>query len=138
MIKRYITIGAVVLLLMGVVLFSLTPTSIKVGDAIIISLCAGSGGTVIDISPDIHEANTQITIQATANPGYCFDRWTTSTGGNLADKFSTHTTFTVPKQSATITAHFKPIEDGSPAYYLTVTVGEGGTIPAGLGNRING
>jgi len=78
-------------------------------------------------SDNKYARGTIITITATANPGYEFDNWTTSSSGvSGISKNDAITTFYMPCNDVTITAHF--IEECT-KYSLTIDV-----IPIGAGS----
>jgi len=65
-----------------------------------------AGGNVIDAAAEgAYAAGTVINITALAAPGYRFDNWT-ATAGEFGNATAAQTTFTMPAQAATVTAHF--------------------------------
>ena len=52
------------------------------------------------------EANSDVTLTATANEGYRFTGWTSSGGGTFGNASSAETTFTMPAGNVTVTAQF--------------------------------
>ncbi|MFP4467905.1 MAG: InlB B-repeat-containing protein, partial [Bacteroidales bacterium] len=63
-----------------------------------------------DADPGGYNANTPIFIEATVNPGYTFDKWTSSHGGVFDEAGQLSTTFTMPGSNVTLTATYTPIE----------------------------
>ena len=53
------------------------------------------------------EANSDVTLTATANEGYRFTGWTSSDGGTFTDASSESTTFTMPANDVIVTAGFE-------------------------------
>ena len=49
---------------------------------------------------------TVLTLTATPESGFTFDHWSSDNGGMFADATSANTTFTMPADAVTITAHF--------------------------------
>ena len=58
------------------------------------------------------EANSDVTLTATANEGYRFTGWTSSDGGTFTDASSESTTFTMPAGNVTVTAQFAKVVTG--------------------------
>ena len=76
-------------------------------------------GTATDLtggSP--YAAGTAVNITATALGSYQFVKWTSSAGGTFADIYDETTTFTMPAQNVTVTAHFVEPLDHFLAYDL--------------------
>ena len=70
----------------------------------------GEGGTATDLTgASPYPAGTGVSIQAVANPLYRFVSWTAPAGG-FADTNAAETTFTMPAQDVTVTAHFETTE----------------------------
>jgi hypothetical protein len=65
----------------------------------------GSGTAIAAASAGGYEAGAVVDIEAIANPGYQFVIWST-TGGTFDDSNAATTTFTMPAQNVTATAHF--------------------------------
>jgi uncharacterized repeat protein (TIGR02543 family) len=63
----------------------------------------GTASDETDGSP--YPAGTDVDIKAVATPPYQFVKWTAS-AGTLADENEAETTFTMPAQNVTVTAHF--------------------------------
>lgn len=72
------------------------------------------------------EADTEITITATANEGYEFAKWVIT--GADPDEATDETTFTMPKGNVTIVAEFTEIVVPPTEYDITVTPAENGEI----------
>ena len=77
-----------------------------------LTITAGAGGTIpaglenrIDGE---YEPGEQIRLIARANPGYVFDKWTSSNGGDFIDANSVDTEFIMPEADTVITASFLP------------------------------
>ncbi len=64
------------------------------------------GGQVVN-DDAFYCKDVQLGIQAVANPGYEFDRWDTSSGGQLDDPCAESTVFVVPDNDVVITAIFR-------------------------------
>ena len=69
------------------------------------TVTAGAGGTVSPTSGTVAQGSG-VTIEATPNDGYAFDKWT-ATNGTLANANSVSTTFTPTANNANATASFK-------------------------------
>ena len=69
-----------------------------------ITVNAGTGGTA-SANKATAGYNDSVTLTATPNTGYSFDKWTT-TGGTLASATSASTTLTMPNANVTVTASF--------------------------------
>jgi uncharacterized repeat protein (TIGR02543 family) len=70
------------------------------------AIAAGTGGSITTGTTGSYAAGTVISLKATANSNYTFDKWTSSNGGKFANARSAATTFTMPANSVTVTAHF--------------------------------
>jgi hypothetical protein len=70
-----------------------------------------AGGTATDLTGGPHEAGTAVIISAQANSGYEFVNWT-APAGTFANANAAQTTFTMPAQGVTVTAHFKATGGG--------------------------
>jgi uncharacterized repeat protein (TIGR02543 family) len=79
-----------------------------------------AGGTTTPTGTTSYAANTAVNITAVANPGYRFVSWTAPAGG-FANATAAVTTFTMPAQNVTVTAHFVAV------YALTMAVAPGGS-----------
>jgi uncharacterized repeat protein (TIGR02543 family) len=89
---------------------------------------AGSGSTSPVVGPHTYSAGTPVPISATPAGGYQFVNWT-APAGSFANANSATTTFAMPAQNVTVTAHFAVIPPGQ--YTLTMAVaGSGSTSPA--------
>lgn len=75
----------------------------------LLTITAGTGGTITDDRSGNYTAGDTITLSAKANTGYRFTNWTTSNGGTFGDSNSTSTTFTMPANNVTVTANFESI-----------------------------
>jgi len=74
-----------------------------------------TGGDVIDVAAKgAYAAGAQVRIKAVANPGYGFVDWTADPTVTFDDETAEETTFTMPAQAVTVTAHF------GVAYVLTL------------------
>ena len=69
---------------------------------------ADTGGQMIQGTDGNYVADTKIPLKAKADTGYVFAGWTSSNGGSFVDEDSAETTFIMPGNPTTITAHFKP------------------------------
>ena len=70
------------------------------------AVAPAAGGTAIAAaSAGGYEAGAVVDIEAIANPGYQFVKWT-ATAGTLGDENAAATTFTMPAQNVTVTANF--------------------------------
>lgn len=58
------------------------------------------------------EANSDVTLTATANEGYRFTGWTSSGDGTFGNASSAETTFTMPAGNVTVTAQFAKVVTG--------------------------
>lgn len=81
-----------------------------------VNVTAGPGGTVTPTDPQTVGTGT-VSITATANDGYVFEKWTaSSTGIKIADAYQASTTFTATA-SGTVTANFTA-KSSKPIYYV--------------------
>lgn len=86
------------------------------GDRYRLRLEAEKGGRVSG-SGNYREGKT-VTIKATANRDYVFDRWVVEDGDvSLKDRYDEKTTFKMPDEKVTITAQFNYIGDNYYYYY---------------------
>jgi len=86
----------------------------------------GSGTATDQTGAGSYQAGAQVSIRAQAAAGYYFVNWT-ATAGSFTNASSATTTFTMPAQAVTVTAHFEL----APTYALTMAVtGSGSTSPA--------
>jgi hypothetical protein len=85
-------------------------------------------GEAIDVAAlGAYPAGAEVSIEAVANPGYGFVDWTAPVG-DFDDATAAETTFTMPEQDVTVTAHF------GEAYNLAMAadpVGSGDAIDVG-------
>jgi len=66
----------------------------------------GAGGTATDLTnASPYAEDTEVNIQAVANPGYRFVNWT-APAGTFGNATAATTTFTMPAQNVTVTANF--------------------------------
>jgi len=78
----------------------------------------GTGGTATDLTnASPYAEGAEVSIKAEAAEGYEFVNWTAPAGG-FDDANAPETTFTMPAQNVTVTAHFGLV---SPPVYPTVT-----------------
>jgi len=88
---------------------------------------AGGGSTSPVAGPHTYAAGTSVPITATPAGGYNFINWT-APAGSFTNANSATTTFTMPAQDVTVTAHFEVIPPFQ--YTLTMAVaGSGSTSP---------
>jgi hypothetical protein len=98
-------------------------------------------GEAIDVAAiGAYPAGAEISIEAVANPGYGFVDWT-APAGDFDDATAAETTFTMPDQAVTVTAHFgvtynlamaaDPVIGGD-----AIDVGDKGAYAAGATVRI--
>jgi len=87
---------------------------------------SGSGSMSPAVGQHTYTAGTAVTVSASPASGYYFSHWTAA-AGSFTNASSATTTFTMPAQDVTVTAHF---EEAVP-YTLTMAVsGSGSTSPA--------
>jgi hypothetical protein len=68
------------------------------------------GGDAIDVGhKGAYAAGAQVSIKAVANLGYGFVHWTADPTVTFADATAEETTFTMPTQNVTVTAHFEVV-----------------------------
>ncbi|MDR2088536.1 MAG: dockerin type I domain-containing protein [Clostridiales Family XIII bacterium] len=67
---------------------------------------AGPGGAAVGTAGGKYFEGDAIEISAKANPGYAFDGWSSSNGGDFEDASSPNTLFSMPGGDATVTANF--------------------------------
>ena len=71
-----------------------------------VAVTPAGGGTAVDVTgASPYEEDTDVSIQANPAAGYQFVEWTAS-AGTFADVNAVATTFTMPAQNVTVTAHF--------------------------------
>jgi len=73
-------------------------------------------GTVSITGTSPFEPDEEVPVQATANEGWSFDRWTATAGFFEPDAFSASATFIMPSRDATITANF--VEERTEGFWL--------------------
>jgi Leucine-rich repeat (LRR) protein len=86
---------------------------------------AGSGSTSPSAGQHTYPGGTMIPILAMPAGGYRFVNWT-ATAGSFANASSASTTFTMPAQVVTVTAHFEVIPPVQ--YSLTISSTSGGSV----------
>ncbi len=94
----------------------------------LLTITAGTGGTITDGRSGNYTAGETITLSAKANTGYRFTNWTTSNGGTFGDSNSTSTTFTMPANNVTVTANFESVPDATTNDNETAVSGEVGEV----------
>ena len=99
--------------------FAITISDSSLPGTYALAVQAGAGGSITMGTSGNYAAGTTINIAATANSGYRFDRWTTSSGGTFGNANSASTTFTMPGNATSITASF--IQDVRPPSTLPKT-----------------
>jgi len=78
------------------------------------------GGDAIDVAgKGAYAAGATVMVSAVANPGYAFGNWTADVTVIFGSITAADTTFTMPAQALTVTAHF--VEALPPAQIPTVT-----------------
>ncbi len=83
------------------------------------AVAPGGSGTATDLTnASPYAEDTEVNIQAVANPGYRFVNWT-APAGTFGNATAATTTFTMPAQNVTVTANFALIPP--PPVYPTVT-----------------
>ena len=70
-----------------------------------LTVTSTAGGNVATLSTYKYAAGAAVTLNATPNSGYRFVNWT-KTAGVFSNATAAQTTFTMPAQNATVTAHF--------------------------------
>ena len=86
-----------------------------------------AGGTAIDVAGEgAYAASVTVRVEADPAPGYAFVNWTADVPVTFQDATADETTFTMPAQAVTVTAHF------GVAYNLTMAV-----EPAGSGDAVD-
>jgi uncharacterized repeat protein (TIGR02543 family) len=85
----------------------------------------GHGSAIDNIGDSPYDSGSEVSITASANDGYTFVNWTAN-HGSFTDATAISTTFIVPSQTATVTAHFTAITTTTPVLTQPST-----TIPGG-------
>jgi uncharacterized repeat protein (TIGR02543 family) len=68
------------------------------------------GGNAIDVGvKGAYAAGATVRIEAVANPGYAFGNWTADATITFGSVTAAETTFTMPPQAVTVTAHFEQV-----------------------------
>jgi hypothetical protein len=88
----------------------------------------GSGSTSPAVGQHTYTTGTSVPIVATAAGGYQFINWT-ATAGSFTNANSATTTFTMPAQAATVTAHFGLIPPSQYSLAISSTAGGSVTTP---------
>jgi hypothetical protein len=69
-----------------------------------------AGGDAIDVGgKGAYAAGATVSIRAVANQGYAFGNWTASPAVTFGSLTAAETTFTMPPQTVTVTAHFADV-----------------------------
>ena len=77
--------------------------------ALTVTADPGAGGNATDLTDESPYAEgAEVSIKAVANPGYGFVGWT-APAGDFDDETADETTFTMPAQAVTVTAHFEEV-----------------------------
>jgi hypothetical protein len=73
-----------------------------------LTISSTTGGSVTIPSEEVssHYAGTQVDLLAEPQAGYGFVNWTANPTGTFGDSSAAETTFTMPSQDVTVTAHF--------------------------------
>jgi len=81
---------------------------------------------IAEVTPSDASIGDRVTITATANPGFTFDRWEVLSGGAVVSNISSPTeTITMPASDVTIRAHFREM-----VFIVTTSVSGEGTVIA--------
>jgi len=74
----------------------------------LLNVVAGEGGMAYPdpVFATYLKNGESVTVAAQPYAGYRFEKWTTSSSGSFADANSSTTTFTMPGNETTVTAHF--------------------------------
>ncbi len=96
---------------------------------------ATEGGIISSSNTATLYEGEQIELSAERLVGFLFVEWKSSNGGEFSDSKSLSTTFTMPDNDTEISAVF---EVNNTLYNLSITTTEGGGVPAGLTESING
>ena len=85
---------------------NLTLTTALPGPKYALTITADPGGAATDeTGGSPYAAGAEVSIKAVADPGYGFVDWTAPTG-DFDDETAEETTFTMPAEAVTVTAHF--------------------------------
>lgn len=87
------------------------------------------GGSITTGNSGSYKSGAIVNLEAKANDGFEFEKWTSSNDGTFAQDTNYKTTFTMPANETTVTATFKKIEPIT--YNLTVNASNGGSIITG-------
>jgi peptide/nickel transport system substrate-binding protein len=95
-----------------------------------IAVTPADAGTATFTGTSPFEANVVVPVQATADTGFEFHRWT-ATAGYFDDQFSASTNFNMPASAATVTAEFREVR--TEGFWLdTVTIEKEPDRPRGI------
>lgn len=95
-----------------------------------IGVTPADAGTATFTGTSPFEANVKVPVQATAETGFEFHRWT-ATAGFFDDEFSASTNFNMPASAATVTANFREVR--TEGFWLdTVTIEKEPDRPRGI------
>jgi hypothetical protein len=100
----YITRVGIFLIALALIVGTLSCGSVEYDLTMAVS--PPGSGTTTPTGTASYVANTSVDIQAVANPGYQFAIWTAEWAGTFANANAPSTTFTMPDQDVTVTAHF--------------------------------
>lgn len=89
-----------------------------------LTINAGSGGKITTGTSGTYAAGNVVGLLATPLAGYTFKSWSI-TAGSVASPTNASTSYTMPSQTAIVTAYFQPID-----YTLTASALDGGTVTA--------
>ena len=87
----------------------------EISPTVTVTSASGGNGAVSNVSGE-KEVGSIISISATPNTGYVFDRWYAQYG-DFGDVFSSSTTYTVPNVNVTIIGYFKQVSSNLKAGY---------------------
>ena len=95
-----------------------------------IGVTPADAGTATFTGTSPFEANVTVPVQAAADAGFEFHRWT-ATAGYFDDQFSASTNFNMPASAATVTAEFREVR--TEGFWLdTVTIEKEPDRPRGI------
>jgi hypothetical protein len=94
------------------------------------AVAPGGSGTATDLTgASPYTAGTVVSIQAVPIAGYRFVNWTATPAGTFGTATAATTTFTMPAQAATVTAHFGLIPPSQYSLAISSTAGGSVTTP---------